>query len=264
MKKTWILMLLMVTGLTLAQSTAKKSVSSFIAEAPQLGGTRKIWIYLPPDYQKSEKKYPVLYMHDGQNLFDQSTSFAGEWNVDETLDSLKLKIIVVGIENGGEKRIDELTPFPHEKYGGGKADAYLDFLVSTLKPRIDREYRTLSDKEHTSIMGSSLGGIVSFYALVKYPGVFSKAGIFSPAFWINPELFKMAETAPDTKSKMYFLCGDSESPEMVPDFQRMVGILKRKDVGDKKIQQQVVPGGQHNEKLWREHFGEAVIWLFGP
>ena len=116
----------------------------------------------------SEKNYPVIYMHDGQNLFDRETSYVGEWKVDESLDSLnEPEAIIVGIEHGGDKRIDELTPFPHAKYGGGKADAYLHFIVDQLKPYVDNNYRTLPDYKNTGVFGSSLGGLFSFYAALK-------------------------------------------------------------------------------------------------
>ena len=116
------------------QSTASKQVSTFTIEAPQLQMEKKIWVYLPLNYEKSTQKYPVIYMHDAQNLFDTIASFGGEWNIDETLDSLKAKVIVIGIEHGNEKRFEELTPYKNEKRGGGNADAYLEFIVKTVKP----------------------------------------------------------------------------------------------------------------------------------
>ena len=164
-----------------AQSTASKNVSTFSIEAPQLKTTKKIWIYLPEGYATAvKKKFSVIYMHDAQNLFDAKTSFVGEWNVDEKLDSLKAQVIVVGIEHGNEKRIEELTPYKNEKYGGGNADNYVDFIVKTLKPYIDKNYRTKTKPKNTIIIGSSLGGLVSYYAAVKYPEVFGKAGVFYP------------------------------------------------------------------------------------
>ena len=187
MKYLFILLFAALHFALLAQeSTASKQVSFFTIEAPQLNSERKIWVYLPIEYKtNSSKKYPVIYMHDGQNLFDQKTSYAGEWNIDETLDSIRGQVIIVGIENGGEKRIDELTPFKNEKYGGGKAEAYLDFIVSTLKPKIDATYRTKTNAHNTCIMGSSLGGLVSFYAALKYPAIFGKVACFSPSFWFT-------------------------------------------------------------------------------
>ena len=172
---------------------AQKNVTTFLLEAPQLQTTKKIWLYLPENYAQTTKKYPVLYLHDGQNLFDASTSYAGEWRIDETLDSLKAEVIVVGIAHGNEKRIDELTPFKNEQYGGGKGTLYLDFIISQLKPYIDAHYRTKSGKYNTAIGGSSLGGLISYYAVVKYPDVFGKSLVFSPAFLINPELYAETE-----------------------------------------------------------------------
>ena len=121
-----------------AQSTASKQVTTFTIEAPQLQTQKTIWIYLPKNYQNSNNAFSVIYMHDAQNLFDDKTSYVGEWHVDEFLDTLTARqSIIVGIEHGGEKRIDELTPYTHEKYGGGKGDNYLAFIVNTLKPYID-------------------------------------------------------------------------------------------------------------------------------
>ncbi len=165
-----------------------KFYESFII--PQLNRERRIWMYLPPDYEVSNEAYPVVYMHDAQNLFDETTSYSGEWSVDETLDRLfkdkNLKLIVVGIDNGGEKRLDEYSPWKNEKYGGGEGDAYLDFVVNTLKPYIDNNFNTLKDKTNTAIIGSSMGGLISHYAALKYPEVFGKIGVYSPAFWFSP------------------------------------------------------------------------------
>lgn len=111
-------------------------------------------------------------MHDPQNLFDAKTSYSGEWNVDKKMDSLKAQVIVEGIEHGNDKRIDELTPFKNEKYGGGKAASYLEFIVKTVKPYIDKTYRTKTKKKNTIIMGSSLGGVTPYYAVLKYPEIF--------------------------------------------------------------------------------------------
>jgi predicted alpha/beta superfamily hydrolase len=250
---------------TAQESTASKQVSTFTIEAPQLKTSRKIWLYLPKNYETSTKRYPVIYMHDAQNLFDAKTSFAGEWNVDEKLDSLKAQVIVVGIENGGEKRLEELTPYKHEKYGGGNADKYLEFIVNTLKPEIDKKYRTKTNAKNTTIMGSSLGGLTSFYAVVKYPEVFGKAGVFSPAFWINrKDINDYMADSKKLKAKIYFLCGDSEGDDdsMVTDLNHMEKLLNTNRCYclhlNKKV---IVKGGHHNEKLWRDGFTNAYLWL---
>ena len=244
------------------QSTASKQVSSFSIEALQLKTTKKIWLYLPKNYATSTKTFPVIYMSDAQNLFDKTTSYAGEWEVDETLDSLNAQVIVVGIEHGNEKRLDELTPFKNEKYGGGNAENYLEFIVKTLKPHIDSTYRTKKEVKNTAIIGSSLGGLVAFYAVLKYPKVFGKAGVFSPSLWFTNDIYEMMEQAPKTKAKFYFLCGDSESEDMVNDLNKMTKLLDENRCYCLKLsQKEIIKGGQHNEKLWREGFKKAYLWL---
>lgn len=247
------------------QNTASKQVSTFTIEAPQLKGTKKIWVYLPKEYNSSNKRYPVIYMHDAQNLFDAKASYVGEWNVDETLDSINAKVIVIGIEHGGDKRIDELTPFKNEKYGGGKADTYLDFIVNTLKPKVDATYRTKTNAKNTAIFGSSLGGLVSFYAAIKYPKVFGKVGCFSPSFWFGrKDLNELLAKTPDFDTKIYFLCGDNEGDaDVIPDMQKVEHWVNTKRCQCKKLNKEViVKGGQHNEKMWREQFKNAYLWLF--
>jgi predicted alpha/beta superfamily hydrolase len=244
--------------------TASPQVSTFTIEAPQLQVSKKIWIYLPKDYAATTKKYPVIYMHDAQNVFDAQTSYVGEWNVDEKLDSLNAKVIIVGIEHGNDKRMAELTPYKNEKYGGGNADQYLDFIVKTLKPEIDKKYRTKTNAKNTTIMGSSLGGLVSFYAALKYPQVFGKAGVFSPSFWFNrKEIFALAESKKKIKTKIYFLCGDSEGDDdMVNDLNNMNHLLSTKRCDCKYLTKtKIVKGGKHNEKLWRDGFVKAYLWL---
>ena len=249
--------------LTSLSGWSQGKVTSFIIEAPQLQTSKKIWLYLPHNYETSEKKYPVIYMHDGQNLFDDKTAFAGEWRVDETLDSLKAEVIIVGIESSNEKRMDELTPFPNEKYGGGKADTYLDFIVTTLKPYIDTNYRTKTGKMSTAIAGSSLGGLVSYYAILKYPKVFGKAAIFSPSFWFNNSIYTLTENTKNLKTKLYFMCGDREAETTVADMDKMVDLVNYKRCTCMHLTKKVViVNGKHNEKLWAKEFGKAYLWLF--
>ena len=244
------------------ESTASKNVSTFSIEAPQLKTTKKIWIYLPENYSATAKKYSVIYMQDAQNLFDAKTSFVGEWNVDEKLDSLKAPVIVVGIEHGNDKRIDELTPHKNEKYSGGNADNYVDFIVKTLKPYIDATYRTKTKAKNTIIMGSSLGGLVSYYAALKHPEVFGKAGVFSPSFWFSNDIYTFTEKAPKIKTKIYFLCGDKESDDMVKDLSKMERLLNIKRCDCLHLTKiKIVKNGEHNEKLWRDGFVKALLWL---
>ncbi|MEP6514495.1 MAG: alpha/beta hydrolase-fold protein, partial [Parafilimonas sp.] len=151
---------------------------------PQLNRYRRVWVYLPQDYYTSNNTYPTLYMQDGQNLFDVVTSFAGEWKCDETMEDLQNKdstngIIIICIDNGGLTRIDEYSPWVNPFYGGGEGDEYIDFIISTLKPYIDGHFRTLPTRENTGIMGSSMGGLISWYGGLAHQDVFSKVGVFS-------------------------------------------------------------------------------------
>lgn len=250
-------------------STAASNVKiiSTDFDMPQLNRQRKIWIYFPPDYETSGIRYQVLYMHDGQNLFDVLTSFSGEWEVDETLNSLagqgKRVPIVVGIDNGGVDRIGEYTPWPNPEYGGGDGDKYMQFIIETLKPYIDEHYRTLTDRENTGIIGSSLGGLISHYGALKYQETFSKAGLFSPSYWFSDSIWTFThDTGKHLNMRFFQLCGTNESESMVGEMQRMNDSLVSIGFGQENIFNKIVAGGQHNEKLWREAFGEAYLWLF--
>ncbi len=233
---------------------------------PQLDRYRKIWIYLPPDYEESDLHYPVIYMHDGQNLFDTYTSFAGEWEVDETLNDLfdeGYKVpIVVGIDNGGSERINEYTPWINPQYGGGNGDLYVSFIVETLKPYIDEHYRTLAYRESTAIWGSSLGGLISQYAAMKHQDVFSKAGLYSPSYWFSDSVWTFTQAMGHQHNmRLYQMTGDDEGGSMVQDTWHMHDTLTLMGFDDTQLSTQINPGG-HNEQLWRADFGDAYLWLF--
>jgi len=231
---------------------------------PQLARQRRIWIYLPADYQSSHKKYPVIYMHDGQNLFDAYTSGYGEWGVDEILDKIPAKdqCIIVGIDHGGDHRMTEYNPYD-SKFGKAEGKQYVDFLVKTLKPYIDQHYSTKSDAKHTTIAGSSMGGLISFYAVLKYPEVFGNGGIFSPSFWIAPEMFNYTQQHLNTKSRFYFVCGDSEGDDMVEPMQKMVKLVRSKGIIEQNAPETIVKGAKHNEKQWNGDFPAFYEWLIG-
>lgn len=252
-----------------SNSTAAENVKIISTDfyIPQLDRTRRIWMYFPPGYETSGLNYPVLYMHDGQNLFDIKTSYSGEWEIDETLNKLaeqgKRVPLVVGIDNGGSDRISEYTPWKNPQYGGGDGEKYIQFIVETLKPYIDQHYRTLSARENTGIMGSSLGGLISHFGSLKYQDIFSKAGLFSPSYWFSDSIWSFThESKKQHDMRFYQLCGSNESTSMVPNMQRMNDSLLRAGFVQNQIANKVVEGGQHNEKLWRENFREAYLWLF--
>lgn len=225
---------------------------------PQLNRTRRIWIYLPADYTKSKKHYPVLYMQDGQNLFDEYTSPFGEWGVDECLDSLIAKgkpaCIVVGIENGPQ-RINEYNPYDTDRFGKGEGDAYLDFLAETLKPYVDRNYRTLSSKENTIIAGSSVGGLISYYAMLKRPDIFGKAGIFSPSFWLAAPIRALTDSVSGKlNGKFFFYMGGKEGDTFIQDSKDIQESLGERSSA--MIYSVIDANGNHNEQAWRKWFAE--------
>jgi predicted alpha/beta superfamily hydrolase len=230
---------------------------------------RTVRLYLPPDYVLSSDSYPVLYMQDGQNLFDQATAYAGEWGVDETLNELAqqqaLKFIVVGIDNGGDKRMNEYSPWENKRFGPAEGELYVNFIVEVVKPFIDNNYRSKLEPQDTAIIGSSMGGLIAHYALHAYPQVFAKAMIFSPAYWYSPQVFEFSKTHKAAlNAKIYVMFGDKEGDGMIVDTGRMERQLKEQGHPRENMQFKRVVGGEHNEALWRQEFSPAIQWLFAP
>lgn len=229
---------------------------------PQLKRTRRVWIYLPASYSSGIDRYPVLYLHDGQNMFDDATSFSGEWGLDEFLDSTSLrKCIVVAIDHGGNKRLNEYNPYDNDRFGKGEGGEYAGFLARTLKPFIDTRYRTLAAKEHTFIAGSSMGGLISLYAVLQYPDTFGGAGVFSPAFWITGG--KMVEEVrnkgKNLKARIYFYAGKLEGETMVPDMLQVSDVLTA--LTSSELVTVIRDEGKHNEAAWRKEFPLFYEWL---
>ena len=229
--------------------------------------SHKIWVYLPPNYSETSKKYPVIYMHDAQNLFDNKTSFLGEWQVDETLNKLFKKtgkaFIVVGIENGGTERINEYTPWKNNKYGGGKGEIYIDFIVNTLKPYVDAHYRTKKQAKQTALIGSSLGGLISYYGGLKYPNIFGKIGALSTSFWFSNKVIDFTKKYGNTsKIKLYLYVGSKEGNTMESDTKNMKNLLLAIGFPAKNIKVSINPEGKHNETAWKNEFLKVVTWLY--
>jgi predicted alpha/beta superfamily hydrolase len=232
---------------------------------PGLGRERTLRLYLPPSYESSPtRRYPVIYMHDAQNLFDAATSsYGSEWGVDETLDAFArtrgFEAIVVGIDHGGDERIHELAPWSNPKYGPAQGGQYMAFVVDVVKPFTDAHYRTLPGRADTAIAGSSLGGLESHYALLRYPQVFGKAVIFSPSYWFSGQVYAQTKAHPwPADARVYLYIGGREDEEAVPDVQRMMPLLAGSDVT-----LHVEPERRHDEDAWRAEFPRAVAWLFG-
>jgi predicted alpha/beta superfamily hydrolase len=168
-------------------------------------------------------------MHDGQNLFDQATSFAGEWQVDETMELLSQRgyeAIVVGLPNMGEQRLDEYSPFPQSRHSTGQGAKYLDFVLRTVKPVIDQDFRTLPDRAHTGMIGSSMGGLMSLYAFFCPPQAFAFVGVMSPSLWFaQGRIFSYIERARFTPGKIYLDTGTREQTRFFADRPQLMAKL---------------------------------------
>jgi predicted alpha/beta superfamily hydrolase len=230
-----------------------------------LNHARDIIVWLPPSYEKNvTKRYPVLYMHDGQNLFDPSTAFTGyDWRVDEIADSLirmKLidEVIVVGLYNTP----DRLAEYSDSPLG----EAYLNFVVTVVKPMIDSAYKTKSDRKHTAVMGSSMGGLSSLIFAWKRPDVFGIVGALSTSFWYDDEttLKKIRDYAGHKKElRIYLDCGGREK-ELIGGYRRMVEILKKKGFKKgKDLEYHIDSKGVHSEHSWSKRVWKPLVFMFG-
>ena len=236
---------------------------------PQLNRNRRIWLYLPPDYNITTKHYPVLYMQDGQNLFDTTTSFSGEWQVDETLNNLFAQgdygAIVVGIDNGGAERLNEYSPWVNPSYGGGDGDDYMAFVANTLKPYIDANYRTKPEPAFNALLGSSMGALISTYGAVEYPNVFKKVGSFSAAYWFalsDLNTYINAGNAVLANHRMYFVAGQNEYSTIMTDINGVKNNLQLKGLTATNTLTKYDSYGTHTESYWRGEFAAAYQWLF--
>ena len=243
--------------------------------SPQLRNRRHVDIYLPWSYP-SGLRYPVIYMQDGQNLSDPSTAFAGTWDLDATIERLAgrgLEAIVVGVHNTDD-RLFEYSPFPDRRHGGGGADAYLAFLADTLKPRIDRLFRTRQGRDETMMLGSSMGGLVSLYGYFRHPSVFGRAGVMSPSIWYGQgAILDFIEHTRTPRGRLYVDVGTQEGAGTLRDARRLGRLLVRKGfVRNRRRPPSRVasrlryvedPDGRHNEVSWARRLENALEFLLG-
>lgn len=239
-----------------------------VIHMPQFGRDRKVWACLPSNYFVSDERYPVIYMQDAQNLFDQISSPFGEWGLDRAMADIEAELgfraIIVAPNHGDALRLPEFSPYPNRRLGGGEGELFARFVVETLKPAIDREFRTLPDRQHTAIGGSSMGGLISFYIGIRHSDVFAKVGVFSPSFWFSEEkIFEFAERAEVMlPMKMYMLAGMNEGKTMVPSVERMKYILSEKGLGKRALNLVIKKDGYHSEVFWRNAYPVACRWMF--
>ncbi|MDA7501876.1 alpha/beta hydrolase-fold protein [Chitinophagales bacterium] len=235
---------------------------------PQLDRTRRIAALLPNDYETSGKDYPVLYLHDGQNLFDDDAPY-GNWGLKESMTKMAREnlqdVIIVAIDHGNKLRLNEYSPFDNERFGKGQGALYLEFLIETLKPHVDKNFRTKHEREFTGIGGSSLGGLISLYAGMKFPDVFGKMLIFSPSLWLSEEIFEMMKKwEPKANTAVYHYSGQKESEEHYPNAVRMKSILGAKGLPNDILDLQFTTHseGRHHEWFWGVEAPKAIEWLF--
>ena len=249
--------------------------------------TRMLRVLVPANYfspRNAHRSYPVLYMQDGQNLFDEATSNSGEWHVDETVEHLvgSFKIppmFVVGIDYAGAERSFEYLPYPNPHSQQPRArDAnevhgkdYVKFLLTEVMPFIEKKYRVSRGAANTGIGGSSYGGDISLYTVLEHPGIFGHVLIESPVLWIgDDQLIKDCEKAKQLPPKMYLGIGTAEttdqqpSDEIVKSVEELETVLRKKGMGPSRLKVVVdEAGAQHNESAWSRRLPEALLFLYG-
>jgi predicted alpha/beta superfamily hydrolase len=243
--------------------------------------TRFLRVWLPPGYDDSVsagRRYPVLYLNDGQNLFEAATSFTGvEWQVDETADRLIreggiLPLIIVGLDNAAQARMREYMPHRslHPILLRGQGSRYPDFLTKEIMPFIARNYRVASGPENTGLGGSSLGALISLYTAAVRPGSFGRLLLESPSLWAsNRQMIRASREVKHWPERIFLATGTAEAGRedrnrsVVDDVRELAGILRRAGLDDRRLRVVIEEGATHHETSWARRFPEAVSFLFG-
>ena len=228
--------------------------------SPQLDNRRDLYVHVPAAPARGDNRYPVIYMQDGQNLFDPALSFAGTWGVDEALSWASrrgLDAIVVGIPNMGAARIAEYDPFAEA------GDRYLDFVTHTVKPLVDAQFPTLANRSHTGIAGSSMGGLISLYAFFRYSEIFGFAAALSPSLWFaDGALLDLVARAPRVPGRLYLDVGMREGEQTVALGRRLRDLLLTKGYDPRHDFRWVEDkDGVHHESAWGRRFRKALPFL---
>jgi predicted alpha/beta superfamily hydrolase len=230
---------------------------------------RDVDIYLPPSYSRTRRRYPVVYMQDAQNLSDPARAFAGTWGLHEVIERLATKgieAIIVGVPHMGVRRIHEYSPFADARHGGGEGDAYLAFLERTVKPLVDRRFRTRPERDATAILGSSMGALISLYAFFRAPWTFGLAGAMSPSLWFaGRALINYIETDGAPPGRIYLDVGTEEGAGTLRDAKQLAATLKRKGYREGESLVFVEDhGGRHDESHWGRRLVPALEFLLSP
>ena len=239
---------------------------------PQLSGEaeRLVYIYLPKNWKTAGKRYPVLYMFDGHNVFfDSHATYGKSWGMREYMDAEEKQLIIVAVEcnHEGNKRLEEYSPvdfeIPDVGVIHGRGKEYMDWLVGTLKPYIDDHYPTLPEREHTAIAGSSMGGLMTLYAICEYSHVFRKAASISPSLWISKDkVLEMVENAKiNTDSIIYMGYGSVELPNHAPSSEALISVARLLLTRRVNVALKIIPGGAHNESSWEKQIPLFMDYL---
>jgi predicted alpha/beta superfamily hydrolase len=253
-----------------ASVAAPSRFETFGVALPTLGAERTVRVYLPRGYTTCEGcRYPVVYFMDGQNVFDAATSYVGEWGADEVLDDLlkkhDLAVIAVGIDHGGEARMQELSVWENPEFAPAKGEAFLADLIGTVKPAIDARYRTRPAAASTTIVGSSMGGLMAHAAVMRHPEVFSRALVFSPSYWFSPAIAEETTRSPlKAGQRVYIYMGAAEGDNMMANAQAMSDRWKATLPEGADLQFVSAENAKHNENAWRAALPAALCWSFAP
>jgi predicted alpha/beta superfamily hydrolase len=233
--------------------------------SPQLRNHRGVDVYLPHSYGDERRRYPVVYMQDGQNLSDPSIAFGGNtWRLEDGLNWLAergIEPIVVGLHNT-PGRLAEYSPFPDPKHGGGDGDRYVRFLLDTVKPRIDGAFRTRKDRDSTVVAGSSMGGLISLYAFFRRPSPFGRALVMSPSIWFGGgEILRFIEKARGTRGKLYVDVGTAEGSGTVANTRAANKLLRQKGFRKENLWYLEAEGARHSENDWAWRWPQGLEFL---
>ena len=247
-------------------------IRTWKVKIPVLSGDaeRLVYVYLPQDWKTSGRRYPVLYMFDGHNVFfDSHATYGKSWGMGEYLDDNKKQLIIVAVEcnHEGHQRLSEYSPvdfeFPDVGTIKGQGKIYMDWLVDVLKPYIDSHFPTLVDREHTSIAGSSMGGLMSLYAVCEYNHVFQKAACMSPSFWVAKDklldIISNSSVAPD--SSIYIDYGSLELPDHSNNSEALFSVARLLLTMRTRVALKIIPGGAHNESSWQKQIPHFMEYL---
>jgi len=236
-------------------------------EIPQLNKTRRVWALLPHDYETSDKSYPVLYLQDAQNLFHENAKY-GNWEIDKKLavmSEYKIgNLIIIAVEHAEKERIKEYN-VGNTVLGTGQGKKYIRFLTETLKPFVDKNFRTKPDRVNTGIGGSSMGGLVSIFSGIMYPEVFGKLMIFSPSLWVVPKInLSILDMDEPEDTRIYLYAGGDESATMIDHVKKFKKRLLSKEgfIDKMKVHLSINLQGKHNESYWSDEFPKAIEWLY--